>query len=256
MKTFCFTVDDNIRFLKEITENKYESIFDHPYLKMYKRLHEEYGLKVQLNLFYEMDGFNLSMMPADYLSEWRENSHWLKMSFHSKLENVKPYESSGYDELYGDCKAVNDQIIRFATEDVLAQTTTVHYCLVTPEGLSALEDNGVSGLLGIFGTEAAPKSSYNISESDASLIRKGCIVKNSGMAFANIDIILNLYSAEDIIDILHGLSDRDTIRVMIHEQYFYPDYPAFQPNFEDKLKSAFSFLRQHGYESGFMQYLI
>ena len=48
-KTFCFTVDDNIRFLKEIAEKNYKSIFEHPYLAMYKRLHEDFDLKVQLN---------------------------------------------------------------------------------------------------------------------------------------------------------------------------------------------------------------
>ncbi len=48
MEVFCFTVDDNIRFLKELTRNRYNSIFDHPYLAMYKRLHEEFGLKIQL----------------------------------------------------------------------------------------------------------------------------------------------------------------------------------------------------------------
>ena len=30
MKTYCFTVDDNIRFLKELTENGSASLFDHP----------------------------------------------------------------------------------------------------------------------------------------------------------------------------------------------------------------------------------
>ena len=54
MKTFCFTVDDN--FLKELTEGNYNSIFDHPYLALYRRLHERYGLKVQLNLFYRTEG--------------------------------------------------------------------------------------------------------------------------------------------------------------------------------------------------------
>ena len=49
MKTFCFTVDDNIRCLREINEKNYDSIFDHPYLAVYKRLHERFGLKVQLN---------------------------------------------------------------------------------------------------------------------------------------------------------------------------------------------------------------
>ena len=48
MKTYCFTVDDNIRFLKELTEQKPESIFCHPYPALYRKLHEKYGLKVWL----------------------------------------------------------------------------------------------------------------------------------------------------------------------------------------------------------------
>ena len=86
MKTFCFTVDDNIRFLKEITENAYSSIFEHPYLAMYKRLHEEFDLKVQLNLFYRTEDFDLSKMSSAYYSEWEENADWLKLSFHSDFE--------------------------------------------------------------------------------------------------------------------------------------------------------------------------
>ena len=30
-------------------------MFDHPYLAMYRRLHEKFGLKVQLNLFYDAE---------------------------------------------------------------------------------------------------------------------------------------------------------------------------------------------------------
>ena len=59
MKTFCFTVDDNIRFFKEITEQGLGSIFEHPYLAMLRRLHERFGVKIQLNLFFKMEGFGL-----------------------------------------------------------------------------------------------------------------------------------------------------------------------------------------------------
>ena len=84
MKRFCFTVDDNIRFLKEITERKYGSLFEHPYLAVYKRLHDELGLKVQLNLFYRtIEGdFNLSQVTDKYYNEWKQNADWLKLSFH------------------------------------------------------------------------------------------------------------------------------------------------------------------------------
>ncbi len=252
---FCFTVDDNIRFLKELTENNYNSLFDHPYLKMYKRLHKQFGLKVQLNLFYEMDGFNLSKMTDKYLAEWKENSDWLKLSFHSKLENESPYEFSGYDEVYADCKAVQDDIIRFASNDALAYTTTIHYCRTTDKGLKALKDNDVQALLGLFGTEEKPRTSYGLSDRDAGLIRKGEIVANSGIAFGGIDIILNLYDVEDILGKLNMLVGRE-IKVMIHEQYFYPDYKWYQESFEEKLFETFSFLRKNGYESCFFEDII
>lgn len=128
IKKFCFSVDDNIRFLKEITENHLQSIFNHPYLAMYRRLHREFGLKIQLNLFYQMEGFDLSQMSDGYYEEWEANSDWLKLSFHSERESVKPYERSGYDEVYEDCKRVNEQIERFASPAALASTTTIHDC--------------------------------------------------------------------------------------------------------------------------------
>jgi len=34
MKNFCFTVDDNIRCFKELTRGDFDSIFEHPYLKV------------------------------------------------------------------------------------------------------------------------------------------------------------------------------------------------------------------------------
>ena len=36
MKEFCFTVDDNIRFLKELSEGNERSLFSHPYPAMYE----------------------------------------------------------------------------------------------------------------------------------------------------------------------------------------------------------------------------
>ncbi len=256
MKTFCFTADDNIRFLKDISENRPKSIFENPYLAMYKRLHEEFGLKVQLNLFYAMDGFDLSQMSADYYSEWRENTDWLKLSFHSRIENSTPYQFSGYNEVYDDCKTVHDQIFRFASPAVLAETTTVHYCLATKEGMSALSDLDVHGLLGLFGTDEQPRTSYCIDEKSASVLRNGTIIFKDGMSYAPIDIVLNMFSEEEILKKLSRLLHRESIWVMIHEQYFYHDYKRYQPEFEEKLRTTFSYLKNNGYDSCFFEDLI
>lgn len=223
---------------------------------MYKRLHDAFGLKVQLNLFYRMEGFDLSKMPDVYYREFAENAHWLKLSFHSDFENVKPYEFSGYDEVYTDCKKVNEQITRFASQFTLAKTTTIHYCLATGEGLNALRDNQVTGLLGLFGDSQNPRVSYGIDGADADALRNGGIVKRDGITFAAIDIVLNCFTKEEILRQLDDLKQRESIKVMIHEQYFYPDYKRYQPEFEEKLTATFTFLRDQGYRSCFFEDLI
>lgn len=253
---FIFTVDDNIKFLRDLSAGEWSSIFDHPYLAMYKRLHDRFGLKVQLNLFFEEGGFNLSMMPDKYRAEWRANAHWLKLSFHSRLENEHPYVDSGYDEVYRDCEAVNREILRFAGEGSLAKTTTVHYCRATAEGLRALADAGVTGLLGLYGTEEAPRSSYQSSDEDGEVIRRGGVAHSGGMAYSGIDVILNQFEADVIAEKLEKLQDRELIKVMIHEQYFYPSYKAYQQSFEEKLTKTFEILSENGYKSSFFEEIL
>lgn len=256
MKKFCFTVDDNIRFLMELTESSPDSIFDHPYLALWRRLHEKYGICVQLNLFYECEGFDLSQMTERYRAEWEENADWLRMSFHSRLENLRPYEKSGYDEVYADCSAVNREILRFAGERSLARTTTLHYCLATHQGLKALYDCGVRGLLGLYGDGEHIRSSYQTSMLCVGVIRRGGTVLDGGITYGGIDIVLNSFTRQQILSKLSALSSREEIRVMIHEQYFYEDYPAYQKDFEEKLDSTFCCLLASGFESRFFEDMI
>lgn len=256
MKSFCFTVDDNIRFLKEIAAGCPSSIFDHPYLAMLSRLHRRFGVKIQLNLFLETDGFTLAEMSDAYAAQWAAASDWLKLSFHSRRENVCPYAISDYGEVFTDCGAVHSQILRFASLDSLAKTTTVHYCQATAEGLQALADNGVTGLLGLFGASEQPRTSYGLCHEDAQRARNGEVVEIDGMRHASIDMIINKVPLEELVPELIKLLTRDALRVMIHEQYFYGDYPKYQPDFEEKLHTVIGFLCKNDYKSCFFEELI
>lgn len=255
MKKFCFTVDDNIRFLRELTDSDAVSLFDHPYTALLRQLHEQYGLKVQLNLFYQTAGFDLSRMSDRFRAEWAENASWLRLSFHSRMENENPYLNAGYDEVYADCASVQAEILRFAGRENLGRTTTIHYCQVTPEGLQALRDLGVQGLLGLYGRDDAPGSSYSLAAEDCARLRKGEILHRNGLAFHALELVMNNYDQDGLLRKLQQLSCRDRLHVMIHEQYFYPDYPAYQPDFAEKLDAAFRFLQDSGYESCFAEAL-
>ena len=253
-KQFCFTVDDNIRFLRELSQGDAKSMFEHPYLAMYRRLHERYALCVQLNLFFEEGTFDLTHMTDRFRTEWEENANWLRLSFHSRIENVKPYEFSGYEEVFGDCEAVHREILRFAGRASLADTTTIHYCRTTADGVRALADNGVRGLLGLYGSAESPRLSYQSTEREGEAIRDGDVVSADGMAYGAIDVILNEKTMEEILPALVPLVGRETVKVMIHEQYFYPAKSwRYQPDFEQKLDLTFSFLCKNGYVSAFFE---
>jgi hypothetical protein len=55
---------------------------------------------------------------------------------------------------------------------------------------------------------------------------------------------------------LSALRHREHLWVMIHEQYFYPDYSRHQPDFEEKLSMTFSRLLELGYRSAFFEDLL
>ena len=256
MKNYIFTIDDNIRFLKELTEQNAKSLFSHPYAHMLKCLHEEFGVKIQLNLFYECPDFNLSQMTDKYRAEWAQNADWLKLSFHSRLENIAPYEHSDYQEVYGDCAQVQREILRFAGVESLAKTTTIHYCLTTNAGVQALKDNGVQGLLGLYGSADEPRLSYNSSKEDGMKIRDGAILQSDGVAFAAIDVVLNCFTKEENLEKLQALQARNCVKVMIHEQYFYQDYAWYQPDFKEKLSAVFAFFQEQQFSSCFFEELL
>ena len=254
---FCFTVDDNIRAFRAIAESGAQSLFDHPYFAMLRRLHETFDLKVQLNMFYLWGAFTLADMPDCYKAEFASASDWLKLSFHSKDETRRPYEASGYEEVFSDCAAVQREILRFAGEKSLAKTTTIHFCMLTEEGIRAMKENGVRGLLGLYGTMGAERVSYSICDREkGDMLREGQILEIDGMYHAGIDIVLNNFDADGILAKLPALAASESLRVMIHEQYFYENYERYQPDFEEKLYRTFAALKAAGRESKFFEELI
>ena len=250
MKCFTFTVDDNIRFLKDVSAWKTENqtpLLSHPYLAIWKRLHERFGVKIQLNLFWQEGDFDLSKVTDRFKAEFEACADWLRLSFHSKAEYPRrPYENSGYGEVLADCESVHREILRFASERSLAKTTTLHYALATADGVRALRDSGVQGLMGLYGTDDAPRNSYTVCEKDASELRRGIPRSADGMWHFPISCVLNTVALSDIGEAMRALEEDPFVGLMIHEQYFYSDYPRFQADFEEKVTNAVKAMREQG----------
>lgn len=251
-----FTVDDNIRFLEDITKHtEYKSIFENDYLNMYRRFHEKYGLKVTFNLFYSYypDSFCLDDMTDRFKAEFKKNSGWLRFSFHARHNDPEyPYENADSDKLLKDFDDVTDNIIRFAGKECVSNFITIHYLLCKKDAALKLKERSVKGFMGIHAVRNGKRTFTAELEDD----KIDCALKYSinrdteaDLYFITNDMVINTVKLEDLEPKLDKIKDRDTkfIDVMIHEQYFYPDYENYQPDFEEKLDTVFSYLRDSGY---------
>ena len=157
-KKAFFFIDDVIWVFRDLTRQNPESLFDHPFLAHLKEAHAQYGLKVQLNLFYQTDRyygndeFNLSEMTDRYKQEWTDNADWLKFGFHSRQEFPDyPYINANYDTVYEDFKLIENAVLRFASKENMARATTPHWRPISKEACLALRDCGVRLLSATYG---------------------------------------------------------------------------------------------------------
>jgi hypothetical protein len=269
-KHFRISSDDNIRFLKELNDGNYASIFDHPYLAVYQKAHERYGAKVHLNLFYEFDDrarscfsdaptyFNLSMMTDRYKDEFRQNADWLKLAFHAQSEFPDaPYKNATAETITRDCVRVCREIIRFASIECIPDTTTVHWGEANPECVRALRALGFRSLTGYFvlRKNGVPSVSYYAPPALVEHVdtRDFWVDTEENMIFGKIDRVLNVGSFEeimqDLVEIVKDPHRGGFVSVMIHEQYFYKGYKNHLPDFEQRVLEPVRYLYEHGYTS-------
>jgi len=266
---FRLSSDDNILFLADITEHAdtYTSIFENPYLAIYKKAHDLYGAKVHLNLFYEFipsddfsdrnrKYFNLSMMTDKFKDEFTANSDWLKLAFHARSELPdNPYQEADGITIAKDCIQVCREIIRFAGQASLNNSTTVHWGSANRQCVRALRTLGFRSLTGYFECTAdgTPLVAYY---TDGALLdhiggRDFWVDTEEDMIFGRIDLVLNTGSFEYIMDQIVKISSDPHrggfVSVMIHEQYFYPDYRGYLADFEQRVLDVCAFLHRHGY---------
>ena len=261
---YRFSIDDNCFFLRDLTLNadRYASLFDHPYLAFWRDMHEQYGARFQFNIYYYDDSdhydgeWYLRDFPEKYKGEWQDNADWLKLTFHAYANEPRdPYIDAGYDKMAHDYHLVTDEIIRFAGEDTLSAFTTVHWVEATVEGCRALRDAGVKGLFGLFlPVEGGGwRTSYYLTDEQAEYMSRHDYWRDTqeDLWFLTLDIVLNGFPLDQIRPELEQIGAdphrAELMELMIHEQYFWPEFHAHQPDFRQKVETALQWVTERGY---------
>lgn len=81
--------------------------------------------------------------------------------------------------------------------------------------------------------------------------------KETGLSFKDFGNgpILNLYNPDELEDTFAPLMNDEYVSIGNHEQYFYKDYFAYQPEYADKLLTAARIMCENGFEFIFIQQL-
>jgi hypothetical protein len=265
---YRFSIDDNSFFLRDIAQKKYASLFDCFYLKILRDLHEKYGTKFSVNLFYTAaddsqfptkDSFTLAQFPDRYKGEWKDNAHWLKLAFHAH-DNMppRPYQDAPPEKLLADLDLVAEEIHRFAGEETYAPPTVVHFAMTRPTAFKPLYSRGVRALSGYF-MRANDRWDINYSWDDvhSEYLSRHNAWKDfeSGIVFSRVSIVCNTAPVPQIAATLEPLTkDPNTAEIMdlfTHEQYFWPFYCNYIPDHAQRLDATIRWVTERGYEPVF-----
>jgi len=267
VQKFRLSLDDNIHCLRDLARNadRYHSIFDNDYLRLYRDAHERYGTKVHMNIFFqEMAGFDLTMMPLKYRSEFQEQASWLRLAPHARQEFPDcPYIQASYETVRHDFTQIAEQLYRFAGYETLSPVTTVHWGEAGLEAIRALRDGGLRCLMGYFEqTNGRFVASYYLNDEQKTHLsgRDFWTDHATGMMFGRINRVLNIGPLANIIPELERerLNPHKTgfMEVMIHEQYFYPDYSNYLPDFRERILSTLEWITSQGYRPAWVSDVI
>lgn len=298
-KRLCFFyIDDIIWTLRDLTRTMPKSLFDVPFMALLKKGHDLYGMKVQLNLFYQTDfyygedTFTLSDVTDAYKHEFEAASDWLRFGFHSKQEFPDyPYINASYEDVKINFDRTYREVCRFASPKNFAYATVPHWMPISKEGCRALKDCGIK----VISVSKGEKIEYNgdptslpYGHSKRLLLNKtpdsgvyyepkragvlstalhgynhltmdeynSVINTTNGIYNEEIGIYfkplagapgINANTMEQLVEKIPAFLDKDYIGYGTHEQYFYPDYLFYQPDYPEKVLYAAKMYHDNGY---------
>jgi hypothetical protein len=222
-------------------------------------MHEKYGTKVHFNIYYETQGFNLSQMPDKFRPEWQKNADWIRLTFHARANDPdRPYIHASPERVRQDYRLVTAEIERFAGKELSSPITTVHWGTITRAAARALRAEGVRGLVGYFEqNDGMPSVCYYLPLAQARYLMGRDYWKDmqEDLLFVRHDMVINLFHLADIVPRLEQVAadphQAEIMELMIHEQYFYPDYVAYEPDYRQRVERAIEWVSRHGYKPVF-----
>jgi hypothetical protein len=183
----------------------------------------------------------------------------MHLSFHARANDPdRPYVRASGEQIRNDYRAVMKEIERFAGKEVISPVTTVHWGATTRAAIQALRQEGVRTLVGYFKTpDELPSVCYYVSAAQIRYMMGRDYWKDTkeDILFIRHDIVINNVPLDQFVPYLEHIAadphQSEIIELMIHEQYFYPEYRAYEPDYRQRVETAIKFAADRGYKPVF-----
>jgi hypothetical protein len=265
---YRFAIDDASYFLRDIAQKQYKSLFDCFFLKGLRDLHEQYGTKFCVNIYYVAcddnnapadTDFRLPQFPDRYKSEWNDNAHWLRLAFHAYANMPpRPYQDAPPEKLAADMDLIAAEVRRFAGERTLAPPPNLHFSMSPHAAFKAMYDRGVRELSGYF-RKSGDKYDINYgwdNERSAYILEHNAWKDfESGIVFTRDSMVCNTVPVEKVASELESLvkdpNAAEIVNLLTHEQYFWEFYQNYIPDHFQRIETAIRWVSERGYQPVF-----
>ena len=272
----AFYLDDVIFVFRDLARDRPKSCWDHFLLSAFKEAHEKYGLTAQFNIFYRNDfyygargaEFTLRDMPDKWRDEFQAAKDWFRFGFHSYSEFPDyPWLNASYDDVKFTWDLLTREVERFAGPGMFAKAVTPHWGPMSKEGCVALKDCGVKAIWCSAGKRyeynddiSVSACGYNHLLPEQVKITRGTYNwlhdKSTGCNFMTFGCgapCLNLYRLEDIPTRMRQVLGNEFLIHATHEEYWFKDYFAYQPDSRQKLLTSAKMVHDAGYKYFFIE---
>jgi len=157
-----------------------------------------------------------------------------------------------------DYRLVTREIERFAGKELVSPVTTLHWAAANRGAARALRQEGVTILLGVdaYRDDLLYNGYYlSIPQFHALLGRDYWKDTAEDIIFLHHDIVLNHVPPDKVAAFLERVAsdphESEVLELIIHEQYFHPEYRGYEPDFRQRVEKALEWVTRRGYKPVF-----
>jgi len=163
---YHFSVDEVFESLIEITDKKID-VFEHPFFSFLKELHDEFGINVDLYLFFQRKIYGKLRTLKEVSSSLKQtlsNISWIRFGPHSLDYETAPYNQTP-DEQIEVFDNIYDEIYRFAGKKNISKWIRLHYFSESYELKDYFHSKGVEALFTTDRDRITTRMSDSVNES-------------------------------------------------------------------------------------------